>query len=57
MKDASKRVEIFLRNKTGICNNNTYITITTVFSKKLLHATGRCRHQIAEEEFISKLFW
>jgi hypothetical protein len=26
-------------------------------SKKLLHATGRCRHQIAEEEFISKLFW
>jgi hypothetical protein len=29
----------------------------TPASKKLLDATGRCRHQIAEEEFISKLFW
>jgi hypothetical protein len=28
----------------------------TQASKKLLHATGRCRHQILEEEFISNYF-
>jgi hypothetical protein len=39
--------------RTICCNSDTLVPA----SKNLLHATGRCRHQIAEEEFISKLFW
>jgi hypothetical protein len=36
---------------------NLYIPTHASLEKVVTCYRGRCRHQIAEEEFISKLFW